>query len=177
MVEHRHRGDRAGFAIARRTHRERTKIMLAQKTSPEHFDNLTGTSTSIRRKVLLFGMSLAVTVAVLSSMLPARAKAATGSGPAIVNIVTFEAPADGLARLLQISKVNSQASLKEPGVTGFDVVQPKDQPNVVMLIESYRDETAYKAHRVTPHFLAFVKGVQEIGAKRTAHVATRFYPK
>jgi quinol monooxygenase YgiN len=46
----------------------------------------------------------------------------------------------------------------------------------VMLIETYRDEAAYKAHRVTPHFLAFVKGSQEIGVKRSAQVATRYYP-
>lgn len=99
------------------------------------------------------------------------------SGPAILNIVTFDVPADAMTRFLEISKVNSQASLKEPGCAGFDVVLPKDQPNAVMLVETYRNQAAYEAHRLTPHFQAFVKDFQDLGATRTARVATRYFPE
>jgi (4S)-4-hydroxy-5-phosphonooxypentane-2,3-dione isomerase len=107
------------------------------------------------------------------------AEAATekGSGPAIVNVVTFSVPPAGMASFLRISEENSQTSRKEePGCIGFDVLLPKGEPNSVMLIETYRDEAAYKAHRVTPHFLAFVKRAHEIGVKRSARVASRYYP-
>jgi len=98
------------------------------------------------------------------------------AGPAVVNLVTFAVPASGMERFLAISKTNSEASLKEPGITGFEVLVARDTPNTVLLVETYRDEAAYKAHRITPHFLAFVEGVKEIGATRTAVVANRYFP-
>jgi quinol monooxygenase YgiN len=151
--------------------------MAHPQMSPEPADDRAVGAPSIRRGILVAGLSWAAAIPVLSSLIPARARAATGTGPAIVNMVTFEVPADGMTRFLQISKTNSQASVKEPGCASFDVLLVKDQPNVVVLIETYRDQAGYDAHRVTPHFQAFVKGVAEIGATRTARVATRYYPE
>ena len=149
---------------------------------PEHGVSSNNASTplpSTRRTVLNRALSLAASIPLLSGLISVTARAATGkgSGPAIVNVVTFTVPAAGMARFLEISKENSRTSLKEePGCIGFDVLLPKGEPDTVMLIETYRDEAAYKAHRVTPHFLAFVKGAQEIGVKRSARVASRYYP-
>lgn len=137
------------------------------------------TLTSTRRTVLNRALSLAASLSLLSGMIPVTARAASkkGSGPAIVNVVTFTVPSAGMVRFLAISKENSRTSLKEePGCIGFEVLLPEGEPDKVMLIETYRDENAYKAHRVTPHFLAFVKGSQEIGVKRCARVASRYYP-
>ena len=134
---------------------------------------------STRRTVLNRALAVAASMPLLSALVFVTARAASGkpSGPAIFNIVTFTVPAAGMARFLEISKENSQASLKEePGCIGFNVLLPANEPNTVMLIEVYRDEAAYKAHRVTPHFLAFVKGAQEIGVTRSARVASRYYP-
>jgi quinol monooxygenase YgiN len=135
--------------------------------------------SSTRRTALTRALSLVASVSLLSGLLPITAEAATAkaSGPAIVNVVTFEVPSAGMADFLKISKENSRTSLKEePGCIGFDVLLPNHEPDTVMLIETYRDEAAYKAHRVTPHFLAFVKRAQEIGVKRSAHVGNRYYP-
>jgi quinol monooxygenase YgiN len=121
-------------------------------------------------------LGFAAALPTLSGLISRRASAEPPTGTAVVNIVTFEVPAEGMERFLAISKTNTEASLKEPGITGFEVLLPKDAANQVMLVETYRDETAYKAHRTTPHFLAFVEGVKEIGAKRSAVVATRFFP-
>jgi quinol monooxygenase YgiN len=154
-------------------------IMAYHDEVPEHAASSDTTPRSTRRTALIRALSLVATIPLLSGLVAATARAATGkaTGPAIVNIVTFTVPAAGMARFLAISKENSQASLKEePGVIGFDVLLPEAEPNTVMLIETYRDEAAYKSHRLTPHFLAFVKGSQEIGATRTARVATRYYP-
>jgi autoinducer 2-degrading protein len=149
---------------------------------PEHMassNNEGATLPSTRRTVLNRALSLVASIPLLSGLVSMTARAATekGSGPAIVNVVTFTVPSAGMARFLGISKQNSQTTLKEePGCIGFDVLLPEGEPNTVMLIETYRDKVAYKAHRVTPHFLAFVKGAQEIGVKRSARVASRYYP-
>jgi quinol monooxygenase YgiN len=149
---------------------------------PEHVvsaNNAGTTQRSTRRTVLTRALALVASISLLSSLIPMTAEAAAekGSGPAVVNVVTFKVPSAGMADFLRISNENSQASRKEePDCIGFDVLLPNDEPNTVLLIETYRDEAAYRAHRVTPHFLAFVKRAQEIGAKRSAHVGRRYYP-
>jgi quinol monooxygenase YgiN len=130
-----------------------------------------------RRSAMVRMLGFAAVLPTFAGLLGRRAEAeAPVAGPAVVNLVTFAVPATGMERFLAISKTNSEASLKEPGITGFDVLVARDTPNTVLLVESYRDEAAYKAHRVTPHFLAFVEGAKEIGATRTAVVANRYFP-
>ncbi len=148
---------------------------------PQHVEPLNNAGTTLpstRRSLRNRALSLAASVALLSGLIPMTAEAATanGSGPAIVNVVTFTVPPAGMASFLKISEENSRASLKEKGCTGFEVLLPQGEPDKVMLIETYRDEAAYKAHRVTPHFLEFVKDAKEIGVKRSAHVGSRYYP-
>jgi quinol monooxygenase YgiN len=47
---------------------------------------------------------------------------------------------------------NARASLKEPGVVRFDVVQKQDDPARFVLVEVYRDAAAAAAHKETPHY-------------------------
>jgi quinol monooxygenase YgiN len=156
--------------------------MACHDQAPEHVASPHNADTALpstRRAVLSRALSLAASLSLLSGLMPVTARAATTkkTGPAIVNVVTFTVPPAGMASFLRISKENSRTSLKEePGCIGFDVLLPEGEPNTVMLIETYRDEAAYKSHRVTPHFLAFVKGSQQIGATRTAQVGNRYYP-
>lgn len=141
-------------------------------------DNAGALSPATRRTTLRRMLSSLAGLSLLSGLIVTSAMAAgePDRGPAIVNVVTFTVPPAGMARFLRISEDNSRTSVKEePGCLGFDVLRPEGEPDKVMLIETYRDEAAYKAHRVTPHFLAFVKGAQEIGAQRTAQVATRYF--
>jgi autoinducer 2-degrading protein len=141
-------------------------------------DNAGALSPATRRTTLRRMLSSLAGLSLLSGLIVTSAMAAgePDHGPAIVNVVTFTVPPAGMARFLRISEDNSRTSVKEePGCLGFDVLRPEGEPDKVMLIETYRDEAAYKAHRVTPHFLAFVKGAQEIGAQRTAQVATRYF--
>jgi autoinducer 2-degrading protein len=155
-------------------------IMTYHDEGPEYVESLNNAGTTLsstRRTVLKRALLLAASVSLLSGFIPVTAEAAAKEGPAIVNVVTFTVPPAGMARFLKISKQNSRASLKEePGCIGFEVLLPEGEPDKVMLIETYRDKVAYKAHRVTPHFLAFVKGAQKIGVKRSARVARRYYP-
>lgn len=132
--------------------------------------------TVTRRGVMARILAFAGSLPLLSGMKEMEGQS-VATKQAVVNIVTLTVPAEGMERFLAMCKTNSIASHKEQGVTGFDVLIARDTPNTVLLVESYVDEGAYKAHRVTPHFLAFVQGIQEIGVKRGAVVANRYYPE
>jgi len=47
---------------------------------------------------------------------------------------------------------NASASVREPGVTRFDVVQQADNPTRFVLVEVYRNVEANAAHKLTPHY-------------------------
>ncbi len=47
---------------------------------------------------------------------------------------------------------NAQASVQEPGVARFDVMQQSDDPAKFILIEVYRDAAASAAHKETKHY-------------------------
>ena len=47
---------------------------------------------------------------------------------------------------------NARASVAEPGVVRFDVVQQQDDPTRFVLVEVYRDAAAAAAHKETRHY-------------------------
>jgi len=52
----------------------------------------------------------------------------------------------------QATLANARASLKEPGVARFDVVQQQDDPSRFVFVEVYRDAAAATAHKETGHY-------------------------
>lgn len=98
-------------------------------------------------------------------------------GPLTINFVSFVLPPANLHDFLAMCLVNAETSLREEeGVISFDVLLNENQPNTVILHEIYKDRAAYESHRSTPHFLTFVQGVKDLGAQRTAIVATEYIP-
>ena len=65
---------------------------------------------------------------------------------------------------LAATLVNARASLAEPGVLRFDVIQDQADPAHVVLNEVYRDEEASAAHKLTPHYTAWRDSVAEMMA-------------
>ena len=47
---------------------------------------------------------------------------------------------------------NARASVQEPGIARFEVVQQQDDPTRFVLVEVYRDATAAAAHKETAHY-------------------------
>lgn len=47
---------------------------------------------------------------------------------------------------------NAQASVREPGIARFDVVQQADEPTRFVLVEVYRTPAAPAAHKETAHY-------------------------
>jgi quinol monooxygenase YgiN len=50
------------------------------------------------------------------------------------------------------SLANARASVQEPGIARFDVVQQSDDPTRFVLVEVYRSAQAPAAHKETAHY-------------------------
>ncbi len=59
---------------------------------------------------------------------------------------------DAVEAFIDASRANAAASLEEPGVARFDVVQALDDPTRFVLVEAYRSEEAAAAHKETAHY-------------------------
>jgi (4S)-4-hydroxy-5-phosphonooxypentane-2,3-dione isomerase len=66
---------------------------------------------------------------------------------------------------LAATLTNARASLGEPGVLRFDVIQDEADPAHVVLVEVYRDGDASAAHKLTPHYAAWRDAVAEMMAE------------
>ena len=73
---------------------------------------------------------------------------------------------------LAATLVNARASLGEPGVLRFDVLQDQADPQHVVLVEVYRDDDASAAHKLTPHYATWRDTVAEMMAE--PRQSTRF---
>ena len=51
-----------------------------------------------------------------------------------------------------VTLANARASLQEPGIARFDVVQQQDDPTRYVFVEVYRDASAAAAHKETKHY-------------------------
>lgn len=75
------------------------------------------------------------------------------------------------------SLANARASVQEPGVVRFDVVQQADDPTRFVLIEIYRTAEAPAAHKATAHYAAWRDTVAEMMAEpRSAVRYTAVFP-
>jgi (4S)-4-hydroxy-5-phosphonooxypentane-2,3-dione isomerase len=69
---------------------------------------------------------------------------------------------------LAATLVNARASLGEPGVLRFDVIQDNEDPDHVVLVEAYRDADAAAAHKLEPHYVTWRDTVAEMMAEPRA---------
>jgi (4S)-4-hydroxy-5-phosphonooxypentane-2,3-dione isomerase len=69
---------------------------------------------------------------------------------------------------LAATLVNAKASLGEPGVARFDVIQDQADPAHVVLVEVYHDDDAAAAHKMTPHYAAWRDAVADMMAEPRA---------
>jgi quinol monooxygenase YgiN len=67
----------------------------------------------------------------------------------IVNVHVIES---GVDAFIQATLENARASLREPGIARFDLIQREDDPTRFNLIEVYRSADAPAAHKETAHY-------------------------
>jgi autoinducer 2-degrading protein len=73
---------------------------------------------------------------------------------------------------------NARASVQEPGIARFDVVQQSDDPTRFVLVEAYRTSAAPAAHKGTAHYAAWRDAVAPMMAEpRTSVKFTNLFPE
>jgi (4S)-4-hydroxy-5-phosphonooxypentane-2,3-dione isomerase len=72
---------------------------------------------------------------------------------------------------------NARASVREPGVARFDVVQSTEDPTRFVLVEVYRTPDAPAAHKQTAHYLRWRDAVADLMAEpRTSARYVNVFP-
>jgi (4S)-4-hydroxy-5-phosphonooxypentane-2,3-dione isomerase len=89
----------------------------------------------------------------------------------VVHVDVRVRPAD-LDAFLVATLANARASVEEPGVLRFDVIQDEADPVHVVLVEVYRDAEAAVAHKQTTHYATWRDTVADMMAEPRS--STRF---
>lgn len=90
----------------------------------------------------------------------------------IVHVDVHVVP-DRVSEFLDATRANAAASLDEPGVLRFDVVQDLGDPTHVVLVEVYRDDDAAAAHKQTAHYATWRDAVADMMAVPRSSVKFR----
>ena len=105
-------------------------------------------------------LPMATALGCLSSNVPDRADMAKeDESLMVVRIAEIEVLPEYLDPYLAAAgNVGAESVAKEDGVTCIFPMQQKEHPNIIRIVEIYRDEAAYKAHLASPHFRAYKEG-------------------
>lgn len=88
--------------------------------------------------------------------------------------VQVRVKSDCIEKFKQASLVNARASLGEPGIARFDVVQQNDDPTRFVLVEVYRNADAPAQHKQTAHYAAWRDAVAPMMAE--PRLSVKFSP-
>ena len=75
-----------------------------------------------------------------------------------------------VAAFKQATLENARQSIREPGITRFDVVQQADDPTRFVLVEAYRTPDAPAAHKETQHYQVWRDAVAPMMAEARTSV-------
>jgi quinol monooxygenase YgiN len=76
------------------------------------------------------------------------------------------------------TQANSAASLAEPGIARFDVIQQADDPTRFILVEAYKTAAAPAQHKETAHYASWRDAVAGMMASPRSSVKFRsLYPE
>jgi quinol monooxygenase YgiN len=80
----------------------------------------------------------------------------------LVVFVHVQVKPDCIEAFKAASIANAKASLAEPGIVQFDVIQQEDDPARFILVEVYRSEQDIAAHKQTKHYDAWRQTVENM---------------
>ena len=84
---------------------------------------------------------------------------------------------DAIEAFRAATLANARASVREPGVARFDVLQNRDDPTRFVLIEVYRTADAPAAHKETEHYRVWRDTVADMmAAPRTSRKLVNVFP-
>ncbi len=91
--------------------------------------------------------------------------------------VHCEVKPEQVAPFIEATLANARASVQEPGVARFDVIQDREDPTRFVLCEAYRSAEAPLAHKQTAHYLTWRDAVAPMmAAPRTSRKYLNLHP-
>jgi autoinducer 2-degrading protein len=78
-----------------------------------------------------------------------------------VTIVHVKVKTENIEAFREASRLNHEASIKEPGNLRFDVLQLADDPSRFVLYEAYQTQADAAAHKDTAHYLQWRETVAD----------------
>ena len=72
---------------------------------------------------------------------------------------------DSVDAFRRASEENARASIEEPGIARFDLLQHTEDPTRFLLVEVYRDADAPAQHKATAHYAKWRDTVAEMMAE------------
>ena len=92
--------------------------------------------------------------------------------------VLVHVKADQIEQFAAASAVNARNSIREPGISRFDVLQSNDDPTRFVLVEVYRSPEAILAHKETAHYQVWREAVADMMAEpRRSQKYTQVFPE
>jgi quinol monooxygenase YgiN len=82
----------------------------------------------------------------------------TGLDASVVTVARWRTTDGARSQVFKYIGALKQQSLAEPGCLGYEALQALDDPNSLILVESYRDTAALDAHRDSAHYRELVVG-------------------
>lgn len=77
----------------------------------------------------------------------------------------------------QATLENAKASVQEPGIARFDVIQEETNPESFVLVEVYRTKADPARHKETSHYQCWRDTVEEmVAGTRTKKIYTNIFP-
>ena len=106
------------------------------------------------KKLLIFFLSM-----MTGMMLPHAEMEKSPADHLLVRIAEIEVYPEYLKAYLDAARtVGAESVAKEDGVICIFPMQQEKSPNIIRIVEIYRDEAAYKLHLTTPHFRVYKEG-------------------
>jgi quinol monooxygenase YgiN len=95
----------------------------------------------------------------------------------VVVHVFVEVKPDQIEAFKAATLANAKASLQEPGIARFDVLQDAEQPNHFLLVEVYRTKDDPARHKETQHYKDWKEAAANlIATPRTKKIYDNVFP-
>lgn len=91
----------------------------------------------------------------LAALLPAGAIEAGAQDTGVYGATYVEVAPDAVAQGLGLLKARGAATRKEDGNLRFQVVQERDRPNRFVVLEAWKDQASFEAHRKAKAYAEF----------------------
>lgn len=92
--------------------------------------------------------------------------------------VSVHVKPDAVEAFRSATLANARASVREPGIARFDVLQDREDPTRFVLVEVYRTADAPAAHKATAHYATWSGAVADLMAEpRTRRQFVNVFPE